>query len=97
MLCNLLEAQKQNGEKLLCSGGFGWGYSEKVPTATGNKRKPPTYLDPNSKCIQKTGVRIRGSRGAVQNSKRGRFVLACLKPKRALSEQQKLTLKIEGL
>ena len=36
-------------ERLRCSGGFGWGYCEKVPTVTG---KPRTYLEPNSDSMQ---------------------------------------------
>ena len=38
-----------------CWGGWGffvWGYSEKVPTATG---KPRSYLEPNSQTLQERG------------------------------------------
>jgi hypothetical protein len=39
------------------------------------------YLEPVSYCMQETGEGVRDSRGAVQNSKRGRSYWRVSKPK----------------
>jgi hypothetical protein len=44
-------AYRQSGEEPQCSGGFGWGYSEKVSGAVGKKLR--SYLEPNSNSMQK--------------------------------------------
>ena len=41
------------GESLWCSGGFGWGYSDKVPTATGKapvrkRKEEDTFFNTSS-------------------------------------------------
>ena len=57
----IFAALKTQGAKQGCSGGFGWGYSEKVPNATGNEVTAlsqtnlqiyKTCLEPNSDSMQ---------------------------------------------
>jgi hypothetical protein len=45
----------QNRAGTPCGGGFGWGYSEKVPAAAGNNASNQRIWSLNSNCLQEAG------------------------------------------